>query len=241
MGNVFSSEFDVNEVTNNILYALGQAGLSDVYEYGDKGDAVTVFWFDNSGRLVFDGVLTPYCFDDIMEISYGPEEKTGETVVRIAFADYRSLILKKNDMEMETLSHVFHYKRAILQRLYYRYRTEILRLRVNPLIIINQRVIAYCGADYCVDIPEGVRRIGKYAFEHSRLSAVRFPSTVFEIEDYAFSNCENLIEVLFKEEEYFLGAEAAWDEDEEEVEILPAPIRVNVDKAFFGANRLNFK
>ena len=50
-------------------------------------------------------------------------------------------------------------------------------------------------------VPEGVERIGKYAFCGNRkLGEVRLPKSVKEIGDYAFCNCSSLTNVVFEGE-----------------------------------------
>ena len=50
-------------------------------------------------------------------------------------------------------------------------------------------------------VPEGVERIGKYAFYRNRkLGEVRVPKSVKEIGDYAFCNCASLTNVVFEGE-----------------------------------------
>ena len=50
-------------------------------------------------------------------------------------------------------------------------------------------------------VPEGVERIGKYAFYRNRkLGEVRVPKSVKEIGDYAFCNCTSLTNVIFEGE-----------------------------------------
>ena len=50
-------------------------------------------------------------------------------------------------------------------------------------------------------VPEGVERIGKYAFYGNRkLGEVRVPKSVREIGDYAFCNCTSLTNVVFEGE-----------------------------------------
>ena len=50
-------------------------------------------------------------------------------------------------------------------------------------------------------VPEGVERIGKYAFYGNRkLGEVRVPKSVKEIGDYAFCNCTSLTNVVFEGE-----------------------------------------
>ncbi|MBQ4270015.1 MAG: leucine-rich repeat domain-containing protein, partial [Clostridia bacterium] len=48
-----------------------------------------------------------------------------------------------------------------------------------------------------VVIPEGVTKIGKAAFRDTSITKVVIPSTVTEIEEYAFANCEKLQTVIF--------------------------------------------
>ena len=62
----------------------------------------------------------------------------------------------------------------------------------------------YNFGEFCLEqfvVPEGVERIGKYAFYGNRkLGEVRVPKSVREIGDYAFCNCTSLTNVVFEGE-----------------------------------------
>lgn len=57
-------------------------------------------------------------------------------------------------------------------------------------------LVGYVGDETSITIPDGIARIGKYAFEHcSYLVNVVIPNSVTSIEEFAFYNCSNLTSV----------------------------------------------
>lgn len=64
----------------------------------------------------------------------------------------------------------------------------------------NQPWNAFIGNIASVNLPEGLTKIGKYAFDKSGLTAVTIPSAVTTIEMSAFSNCQALESVSFEGE-----------------------------------------
>ena len=68
------------------------------------------------------------------------------------------------------------------------------RLADKKGFVIRRDVLySYHGQEREITIPDGVSRIGAYAFEDRRdLTSVTLPGSVTEIEDHAFRSCENL-------------------------------------------------
>lgn len=53
--------------------------------------------------------------------------------------------------------------------------------------------------EYTISLPEGLERIGDYAFQYCLTSAFNIPSSVTEIGEGAFSNCEYITEIVIPE------------------------------------------
>jgi hypothetical protein len=49
-----------------------------------------------------------------------------------------------------------------------------------------------------INIPEGVKEIGEYAFGGTGIKTVTIPSSVTKMDDRVFSSCSNLNEIIFK-------------------------------------------
>ena len=64
----------------------------------------------------------------------------------------------------------------------------------NGFIILDDVIVSYVGNDKHVDIPEGVKGIGKKVFTNLEVETVSFPSTLERIDMYAFYS-SNLKEV----------------------------------------------
>lgn len=67
----------------------------------------------------------------------------------------------------------------------------------DPFIIKNGKLIKYEGLEQDVVIPDGVKVIGKRAFENTalnykRLTSITIPNSVEVIEEFAFKSCYNL-------------------------------------------------
>ena len=57
----------------------------------------------------------------------------------------------------------------------------------------------YLGNDYIFSLPEGLERIGDYAFQSCSISAFNIPSSVTEIGEGAFSDCEYITDIVIPE------------------------------------------
>ena len=62
----------------------------------------------------------------------------------------------------------------------------------------------------CLEIPDTVEEIGKYAFSKCLLSNINFPSKLKKIGEYAFDQCYILREFVFGEELEIIGEYAFW-------------------------------
>lgn len=69
---------------------------------------------------------------------------------------------------------------------------------------INGSVFSDCASLKSIELPEGVERIGRFAFYNSGLTDIHFPKSLKSIEDSAFGKCENLTAVYMPDiETYF--------------------------------------
>lgn len=60
----------------------------------------------------------------------------------------------------------------------------------------NEKLERYKGNDIFVEIPEGIKIIGEYAFyECQNIRAIDFPNGINTIEEFAFNNCKQLSSV----------------------------------------------
>lgn len=57
----------------------------------------------------------------------------------------------------------------------------------------------YLGNDYIFSLPEGLERIGDYAFQSCSISAFNIPSSVTEIGEGAFSDCDYITDIVIPE------------------------------------------
>lgn len=72
--------------------------------------------------------------------------------------------------------------------------------------------IGWCAIRGCkslesITIPEGVTRIGMYAFEDSRVTSLTIPKTVTKIDDDAFRGLDYLINISVEEPNYYYSSE----------------------------------
>lgn len=73
-------------------------------------------------------------------------------------------------------------------------------------------LVGYVGDETSITIPDGIARIGKYAFEHcSYLVNVVIPNSVTSIEEFAFYNCSNLTSVTIGDSVTSIGVYAFKD------------------------------
>ena len=121
---------------------------------------------------------------------------------------------------------------AVSYRLNYIYRTGVTGLSVNPLIIKDREVVAYCGNAERIVVPEGVVKIGEYAFEHSSVTRLSFPRTLRDISDYCFSGCKNIENIVFDGNDEYIGDDVFMrGKTKKQIEV-PARIKFDRVKVF---------
>ena len=88
-------------------------------------------------------------------------------------------------------------------------------------------------------LPEGLQSIGNYAFENTNITNISFPSTLRNINKYAFQDCEYLLcEVKFPESLYRIDENAFYNSGIQGNLILPDGLQYIGKNAFSGCSGL---
>ena len=72
----------------------------------------------------------------------------------------------------------------------------------------------YSGREALV-IPDGVTKIGESAFDQSKIKSITIPTSVTDIDAFAFHSCENLEAIYYlgsMEEWYAITKKSLWDD-----------------------------
>lgn len=83
--------------------------------------------------------------------------------------------------------------------------------KTKDFIIENDVLVKYTGKDESVIIPDGIRKIGRSAFNGSGISWVQFPESLEEIGDWAFNECD--LEYIYIPDNVIKIGEHAFDEN----------------------------
>ena len=135
-------------------------------------------------------------------------------------------------LELQYEDRIYHGSMAVSYRLNYIYRTDVTGLSVNPLIIKDREVVAYCGNAERIVVPEGVVTIGEYAFEHSSVTRLSFPRTLRDISDYCFSGCKNIENIVFDGNDEYIGDDVFMSGKTKKQIEVPARIKFDRVKVF---------
>ena len=123
-----------------------------------------------------------YGFDFIIKHKNGYIEKINYKFFRLVWLE--SIQSKRIKQKLKKLNQMFTDNKNK--------ETERLSKIENPFVIENNVLVKYEGLDENVVVPEGVKKIGEYAFynEHlpTRIKSVILPLTLQEIEKRAFKN-----------------------------------------------------
>lgn len=228
----------IDEIRQNLEDAFIQTDLYDQFEYGmGSGEKVNIY-FDQSERLNVMSLATPYKVSNIADISkknYDIKRNTRKdncNYVSILFDDGVVLKFVLHGLELQYEDRVYHGSMAVSYRLNYIYRNDVTGLNVNPLIIKNREVVAYCGNAERVVVPEGVVIIGEYAFEHSSVARLSFPRTLRDISNYCFSGCKNIEDMVFDGTDEYIGDDVFMVEKTKKQIEVPARIKFDKVKVF---------
>ena len=106
--------------------------------------------------------------------------------------------------------------------------------------IINQEelmITKYTGSDTVIEIPESYKNykvtvIGASVFNNSKITEVTIPSSIKQIEDYAFSSCHSLTKVNLSEGLEEIGEMAFWGCTSLETLTTPSTVKTIGSNAF---------
>lgn len=109
--------------------------------------------------------------------------------------------------------------------------------------IINQEelmITKYTGSDTVIEIPESYKNykvtvIGASVFNNSKITEVTIPSSIKQIEDYAFSSCHSLTKVNLTEGLEILNNSVFFNCSELREIKLPSTLKEIGPRAFSGA------
>ena len=109
--------------------------------------------------------------------------------------------------------------------------------------IINQEelmITKYTGSDTVIEIPESYKNykvtvIGASVFNDSKITEVTIPSSIKQIEDYAFSSCHSLTKVNLSEGLEILNNSVFFNCSELREIKLPSTLKEIGPRAFSGA------
>ncbi len=98
---------------------------------------------------------------------------------------------------------------------------------------------AFCRSGLkAIDIPAGVNSIGSYAFYGCSLSSIKLPTGIKTIEAYTFMSCDALTGITFPDALTTIGIGAFSDCDAFTTIVLPEAVTTIGDKAFSGCKGL---
>ena len=105
-------------------------------------------------------------------------------------------------------------------------------------MIQNGVLTGYASEDMEVVVPEGVTKITNSAFASSPITAISLPSTLVELDEFAFSECGRLGSVRFNSDEVKMGAYAFMNCSNLAYVDFPRYLSEVPHRAFFGCYRL---
>ena len=105
---------------------------------------------------------------------------------------------------------------------------------------IGNAAFRYCDNYYgfTISLPEGLERIGDYAFEYCTTYAFNIPSSVTEIGEGAFNNCEYITDIVIPEGIKAIKSSAFSDCDHLTSVTLPDGVESIGDGAFYYCGKL---
>ncbi len=97
---------------------------------------------------------------------------------------------------------------------------------------IADSIFRDCGSVVGVEIPEGVKYIGDFAFAESSISYVVLPETLVSIGEYAFSECESMTEIVIPDSVTEIGEYAFYNCDALNTAVLSSNLTAIRSNAF---------
>lgn len=224
-------------ILNQLNKSIEAAKLEGTYKLNSDSSKIKVF-IDKYYRFTINNFILPYVLGDIENISIIDENNKSAKIMILHMHDDVELLFHDFGISMIVDNMEYHSTNAILGKLYYRYKKDIAGENINPLIIKDKEVIAYCGMATHVVIPEGVKRIGGCSFEHSYIENVTLPHSLVELRDYCFMNCKKLRGIKFNGEDIYIGLEV-FDMASKDLAIcVPKSIKKVGKNSFFGCDLL---
>jgi hypothetical protein len=231
---------NIDELKEKLNNAFSNADIISQYSlFEDKG-CMHFIRLNINNRLMIDDFGTPYLISDIQQIMVMEESNKTSMMVKISFPDDVAITFHKYGISLDMDGINYHTSRSVLGRLHYCYKNKICGEKINPLIIKDHEVIAYCGkADY-VCIPEGVKKLGDSAFENSLIERIHLPQSLNEICNYCFRDCKKLSVIKFNEEDEYIDLEIFNKSFREKEVIFPDNIKKIGKYSFMGCDKLPY-
>lgn len=198
-----SIEERISEITN----IFKKAELIGLYSFSEDSESKYKISISKFQRIVINGIFTPYILDDIHLIEIKEETNKSASYVSVMFQDDIAICFHKYGLSLIIDDIEYHSSSSVLGRLFYIYKTKVCGERINPLVIVDNEVVAFCGTSHYVHVPEGVKKIGVNAFEYSKIERIHLPDSLNELCEYCFNDCKNLVDIKFGEEDEYIGLE----------------------------------
>ena len=227
-----------DEIKQSLIDLFVKTDLYDQFVYGDYSEAKVNIGFDKYDRLQVMSLPTLYRVENIVDIfgkNYDVKRNTRKdncNFTSILFDDGSVLKCVLHGLEFADGQKTYHGREAVSYRLNYLYRTKIAGLNVNPLIIKDRVVVTYCGNSERIVVPEGVVKIGDYAFENSCVKRLAFPRTLREISNSSFLGCNALVDIAFDGRDEYIGDDILNKCEKGKKLEIPDRIKVDRVKAF---------
>ncbi len=221
-------------IIDKINESFISASLNDCYGFGEDFTGKYRIMTDRSERISISGITSPYKAEDVLEVEVEKGKKSQQ--VRVMFTDGLTLMFRKSGIVLREEGLEYRYTNAVLWRLYYKYKTKVCGFHLNPLVIVKNEVVVYCGNASYVGVPEGVIKLGEGAFENSGIERIRLPRSLNEISDYCFRNCKSLEKLIFDSQEDYIGFEVIHEHTKKSKMVFPEHITKIGEHAFYGSN-----
>lgn len=148
-----------------------------------------------------------YIMFDFYKNSWKKSSKYRYTcIMRSSSEDYYTILYNVGHLKKDTVDGAFYIKDKVL--------------------------IKYLGNDRSIVIPDGVEKIGDYAFKSMHINNVAFPSSLKVIGKYAFAHCTGLSDLVFPQSLREIGDNAFAYSSIDSV-VLPSSLKIIGEEAFY--------